>query len=49
MTSCRTHGMAIDTYSVSVFVVRGQKMKVRHNFTRKLANALNLLKSENTM
>lgn len=48
MTSCRTHGMAIDT-SVRVFVVRGQNMKVRHNFTRKLANALNLLKSENTM
>lgn len=49
MTSCRTHGMAIDTFNVRVFVVRGQNMKVRHNFTRKLANALNLLKSENTM
>lgn len=49
MTSCHTHGMAIDTYSVRVFVVRGQNKKVRHNFTRKLANALNLLKSENTM
>lgn len=34
MTSCHTHGMAIDTYSVRVFVVRGQNMKVRHNFTR---------------
>lgn len=46
---CCIYGMVIDIYSVSVFVVCGQNMKVCYNFIRKLVNVLNLLKLENIM